>query len=168
MGFALRAAKGSTVLPLFLPTRLFPAPSHASHLEVADRCFWGAGMSLSGWCCKAWLSEAACSAVPGVRVGRNNSQSHLAILEFDPTGWWLSVDHMLNDHEPPFPCWPTSQTVSFSRKQGPVFRKGKQAKLSYLFLPVVKEALTTRQCFTEKLRFSFSLWGFQWPPHSRL
>lgn len=81
-------------------------------------------MSLSGWCCKAWLSEVACSAVPGVRVGRSNSQSCLAILEFDPTGWWLSVDHMLNDHEPPSPAGPHHKLSASLGNWGPSSEKG--------------------------------------------
>lgn len=69
--------------------RTSPAWLHAS-LGLAESGFLGAGMNLSGWFWRTWVTVATRSAAPGVHVGKRNSQSHLACLGLDPGGWWLS------------------------------------------------------------------------------
>lgn len=45
------------------------------------------------------MTVAVGSAVPGVHVGRRNSQSHPACLGLDPGDWWLSVGPKVSDQD---------------------------------------------------------------------
>lgn len=63
------------------------------------------------------MTVAPGSAVPGVRVGKRNSQSHPACLGLDPGGWWLSVGPKLSDHDILSGTHPHRLGAAFNKKE---------------------------------------------------